>query len=84
MDNRIEARDALETMRRRAGRSADSIGLALGHARTWLSNIRGRDPHLTTVADVASVTGHEVVILDAESGETVAVIEPPERDARAD
>ena len=77
MSKRIGANDALETMRGDARKSADSIGLRLGRARTWFGNIKGRDPHLSTVAAVASVTGHEVAILKADTGEVVATIAPP-------
>lgn len=79
VDRRVGPNDALETMRDDARQSADSIGIKLGRARTWFGNIRGRDPHLSTVAAVASVTGHEIAILDSESGEIVATIETPER-----
>lgn len=63
-----------------SGIPADEVSRRLGHSRSWASvSIRpGRDPKLSTVAAVASVTGHEVAILDAESGEVVGIVDAPE------
>lgn len=63
-----------------SGIPADEVSRRLGHSRSWASvSIRpGRDPKLSTVAAVAAVTGHEVAILDAESGDVVATITTPE------
>lgn len=73
---------ALALMLMRSGKSADGISKELGKSRNWLRMaIRdGNRPRLDTVAAVASVTGHEVAILDAESGEVVAIVDAPKPD----
>lgn len=72
-------RDILRWMADDSHLSAYRLSLTLGRTRNWLTNSYGRDPKLSTVASVASVTGHEVAILDAASGEVVALIDAPER-----
>lgn len=70
----------LQAMISRSGRSGLSVARELGHGQTWAYNSTrpGRDPKLSTVAAVASVTGYEVAIVDSGTGETVATVEPPE------
>ena len=72
----------LELMRVRAGRSADSVSLELSRARNWFRNLRHGDPMLSTVASVASITGHELAIVDSASGEIVSTIAPPPTEER--
>ena len=74
----------LSKMINASGIPADEVSRRLGHSRSWASvSIRpGRDPKLSTVAAVADVTGHEVAILDADSGEVVAIIDPPPKDPK--
>lgn len=71
-------RDTLRWMADDAHMSAYRLSLDLGRSRNWAINSYRADPKLSTVAAVAAVTGHEVAILDAESGDVVATITPPE------
>lgn len=76
--------DVLRMMLDSSGKSAYRLSFDLGRSRNWASNSFGRDPLLSTVAEVASVTGHEVAILDAGTGDVVAIVEPPEHDGNGD
>lgn len=82
MPETIRAEDALELMRRLSGQSASHVSRLLQRSRSWLRLSRGRDPMLSTVASVASVTGCKVAIVDDSSGEIVATIAPPPTEER--
>lgn len=65
------------------GASLRGVSAELGKAPTWGSNVAAptRSPALATVADVADVLAYDVAIVDRESGEVVAVVDPPRRAA---
>ena len=64
-----------------AGVPLTTVSKDLGHSVAWGSNVgkAGRSPALGTVADVADVLGYDLAVIDRETGEAVAVIEPPRR-----
>lgn len=65
----------------RSDLSYRQVAAELGRSSAWASTTAspGRSPQLATVADVADVCGCDIAILDRESGETVAVVDPPHR-----
>lgn len=69
--------DILRLMLDSSGMSAYRLSLDLGRTRNWALNSFGRDPKLSTVAEVAEATGHMVAVLDATTGEAIAIVEPP-------
>ena len=58
-----------------------SVSRELGHEASWCKSVAraGRSPALATVADIADVLGLDVAIVDRESGDVVAVVDPPRR-----
>ena len=78
----IDARDALALLVTNAGQSLDRLSYQLHRSRNWLRNSLHSDPMVSTLASVASVTGCEVVIRDRETGETVAIVAPPDPSER--
>lgn len=80
----ITSRETIRLLLDKSGKSAYRLSLDLGKSRNYVINAVGKDPKLSTVAAVASATGHEVAILDAGTGEVVAIVEPPEREAPED
>lgn len=73
------ATEALQAVAGHAGLSGRALSKALGKAETWARNSYGRDTKLGTLADAADVAGCEVRVVDRETGDTVAVIDPPSR-----
>lgn len=74
----IDMNDALETMRLRSGKSTDGLSKELGHYRTWYRNMRSReDMYLSSLLAVASITGHDVALLDHATGDVIALLAPP-------
>lgn len=66
---------ALRMMVRRAGLSTSEVSRRLGRSPNWTRNVSasGRDPRLSTVAEVAGATGHRLAILD-DAGAVVAYV----------
>ena len=66
--------------------SMQSVSRELHHEASWCKSVArpGRSPALATVADIADVLGLDVALVDRESGEVVAVVDPPRRDGRED
>lgn len=82
---RIDASEALETMRLRSGKSMGEIGRDLGRYRTWYRNISMHDDmYLSSLLAVAKVTGHDVALLDHATGDVIALLEPPASDGQSD
>lgn len=75
----MQARDLFSALLDRSGMSARSLSLSLGKAETWARNSRGRDTKLSTAATLADIAGCDLVVIDRESGDIVARIDPPER-----
>ena len=57
------------------------VSRACGRAHSWagITSTDGRDPATSTLADIADACGCDLVVMDRESGEIVARIDPPER-----
>lgn len=68
----------------RSGKSYRAVSAELGRSPNWagVTARPGRDPKLSTVADVADAAGVDVVLIDRGSGDVVAVVEPPRKAAR--
>lgn len=77
----MQVNDVINCLINRSGMPAERLSLELGHSKSWASVVRRttRTPRLDTVADVADVAGCDVVIVDRETGATVATVTPPRR-----
>ena len=60
-----------------SGKSARRVSLDMGKAETWARNSAGRDTKLSTVAKLADMAGVDLALIDRETGERLATIEPP-------
>lgn len=77
------AKDVMRLMLDTSGLSAYRLSLDLGRSRNWAINSLGSDPLLSTVAEVASATGHTVAILDAKTDKVLTKVQPPQAKAKA-
>lgn len=75
----MQVTDVFSYLVKRSGMSARALSLSLGKADTWARNSAGRDTKLSTVTTVADVAGLDLALIDRETGEAVAVIDPPDR-----
>lgn len=77
----MRASATIRALASHAGASLYDISRSLGHAPSWagVTARSGREPAASTVAAVAGVCGCDLVIVDRETGERVATIDPPER-----
>lgn len=73
--------DVLSGLIHHAGISYGETSRRLGKSPNWAlnSSAPGRNPKLSTVADVADVCGVDVKLVDRETGEIVGVVDPPHR-----
>lgn len=64
-----------------SGMSDRAASQAMGKADSWarLTAAPGRDPKLSTVADVADLAGVDVVLVDRATGAEVGRVDPPRR-----
>lgn len=82
----MNSKDVLEFLIRRSGLAYWKVSSALGKSPEWARNssVNHTRPLLDTVADVADVCGVDVKLVDRETGEVVATIDPPHRVKRED
>lgn len=67
-----------------SGKSYRAVSAQLGKSPNWagVTAQPGRDPKLSTVADVANAAGVDVALIDRTSGDLIAVIDPPRKAAQ--
>lgn len=76
----MQVEDTISKLIESRGTSAGRVSTDLERSRSYVAGVAGRSGvALGTVADVADVLGYDLAIIDRETGETVAVIEPPRR-----
>lgn len=77
----MQVNTCIKELAKSRGASLRGISADLGKVPTWGSNVAAptRSPALATVTDIADVLGYNVAIVDRESGEIVAVVDPPRR-----
>lgn len=73
----MQVNDVVAALVEHSGMSSNRVSAALGRSREYIRNSLYRSPQLATVADVADVAGCDVVIVDRETGATVARVDPP-------
>ena len=66
-----------------SGMSTRAMSAALDRGSSWASTTAapGRDPKLSTVADVAGV---DIALIDRQTGERIGTVTPPRRAAGED
>ena len=69
-----------------SGMSTRAMSAALDRGSSWASTTAapGRDPKLSTVADVADVAGVDIALIDRKTGEMIGTVTPPRRAAGDD
>ena len=76
----MQVEDTISKLIESRGTSAGRVSADLERSRSYVAGVAGRPGvALGTVADVADVLGYELAVIDRETGEAVAVIEPPRR-----
>jgi hypothetical protein len=80
----MDSRDVLEFLVKRSGLTYGQVSRALRKSPQWARNssINHSKPLLDTVADVADVCEVDVKLVDRETGEVVASIDPPHKSKR--
>lgn len=78
----MEASSSIRAAAKHAGVTLYELSRRLDRAPAWagITSSPGRDPKASTIAAIADVCGCEVVIVDRQTGERVATIDPPGRD----
>lgn len=83
MGGNVQVNDVIAALVKRSGKSYNAVSADLGRSREYVRQAATskRGPALATVADVADAAGCDVVIVDRETGATVATVTPPRRAA---
>ena len=65
-------------------KSYRAVSAQLGKSPNWagVTAQPGRNPKLSTVADIADVLGYRLNVVDVATGEEVGTIDPPRKAAR--
>lgn len=81
----MQVEDTISKLIESRGTSAGRVSSDLERSRSYVAGVAGRTGvALGTVADVADVLGYDLAVIDRETGEAVAVIEPPRRASAGD
>lgn len=81
----MQVEDTISKLIESRGTSAGRVSSDLERSRSYVAGVSGRPGvALGTVADVADVLGYDLAVIDRETGEAVAVIEPPRRASSGD
>lgn len=76
----MQVEDTISKLIESRSTSAGRVSADLERSRSYVAGVAGRSGvALGTVADVADVLGYDLAVIDRETGEAVAVIEPPRR-----
>lgn len=77
---------AIRLLIEHSGMSDRAMSKTLDHVDSWARQTAapGRDPKLSTVADVADVAGVDVALIDRVTGERIGTVTPPRRAAGGD
>lgn len=76
----MEAKDIIRAVVLDSGKKITSVSLDMGRARLFLSSYVSRDrlPSIELMAEIADVTGHDLLLRNRESGREI-IIDPPNR-----
>lgn len=75
----MDVKDALEKAIEHSGMTRYAVAKALGKSNSYIYNLMGKDtyPTYVTIANIADVCEHDVILRSRKTGEEITLDVPP-------